>query len=250
MTKRRRLGLVRARQRRTAEAQWENPLVQVYGEGWRGVRDSCTIATEWTQKENDFVVALCNKWGLRFSIQPLSTDRTLVARTEPSKTIAEILPPFELHPDDSWWEVPRKRVKVVMDNSAVVGIANGYNKLEHPFIEPDFIRINDTMYNLININILPQHSGADFVVWRRRAFNKQADHIANLALLHNEPARFIDEAALAVALSGDFSLLFYVDGAFWPADYRAAGAWILYGFREGTFELLAFQAVLLHGQKS
>ena len=124
--------------------------------------------------------------GSRRTERPLKFQKT-------SKEIAHSLPAFELHSEDVWWQ-SEQRCKVVVDNSMVVGVATGTVELVHSSTEHVFRRIGNIMCEPLEKNWLPQHDGAEFVVWRRRSGNKQADHIANVALRDNQPACVVLDA--------------------------------------------------------
>ena len=88
-----------------------------------------------------------------------------IART--SKEVASSMPKFELHSEDVWWQSGR-RVKMVMDNSVVVGIAVGTTKLLHQATERVFRRVGNIMDEMLQRDWRSQHDGAEYLVWRRR----------------------------------------------------------------------------------
>ena len=97
----------------------------------------------------------------------------------------------------------------------------------------------------------PQHEGSDYVHWRKREFNKQADHIANLALQHNSPANVVFLEAWKQAIDESHHIIIFADGGYWASLDRAAGAWIAYGLNpNGSAVLLAFQATVLDALKT
>ena len=75
-----------------------------------------------------------------------------------------------------------------MDNQTVVGIATGATPLEQDSLEPTCRRVGSSMFSLLGKRWYLQRDGCEFVMWRRRCYNKQADHIANVALQNREPA--------------------------------------------------------------
>lgn len=83
-----------------------------------------------------------------------------------------------------------------------------------------------------------------------RDFNKQADHIANVALRDNSDANVLIHESWTKAVSEQHNLLLYVDGGFWPSESRAAAAWVLYCLSKDGAVPLGFQAALLHSQKT
>ena len=113
VTKRRKLGLIRVR-KGPPTAKWETPLVLVYGEAWRSLRDACS-SREWKNKEAEFVKSICLKWSIRFRIltEEATLERPLKVQKS-NKEIADGMPPFVLQDDDRWWQSPG-RIKIISD---------------------------------------------------------------------------------------------------------------------------------------
>ena len=66
------------------------------------------------------------------------------------------------------------------------------------------------MIGLLHEELYLQHDGCEFVMWRRRCYNKQADQIADVTLQNPESAHIVLECwHTAVA---EMNLLFFADG--------------------------------------
>ena len=80
---------------------------------------------------------ICKARGLRFRVKVKPAAVALEPKQHPRKEIADALPPFSLHAEDKLWQSDN-RIKIVMDNSAVVGVGSGKVKLEFQFTTPTF----------------------------------------------------------------------------------------------------------------
>merc|ERR1712113_635673 len=69
------------------------------------------------------------------------------------------------------------------------------------------------------------------IEWRPRAYNVQADHLANSAMNSAQSWRHIDFTKAREIMVRGGNLRIYSDGGYRAAEGRASAAWVLYGIR-------------------
>ena len=86
---------------------------------------------------------------------------------------------------------------------------------------------------------LPQDDHLEYVEWRRREFNDQADYICNVVLDLGKPVFHIDKNSMQETKRRRCNFLVFSDGGF--RDGVAVGAWIAYAMGDFRFKALVAQ---------
>jgi hypothetical protein len=169
--------------------EWEDSFVEVYGYGWRAVRDSCQDAAEWESLLPDFINTLCRNWGLP----------TIASKKEPAAICME--PPekkakqygFDGVPSSHWeqaseetydWHRKSCSFAFIVDCKGLQSLVCGHSSLQGDGLKPIFERTLTNLVNLYDRGWTPAVPWDDPVAWQRREKNKIADYLANLTMEH------------------------------------------------------------------
>ena len=113
---------------------------------------------------------------------------------------AKIAPKDDPHPEDALSQRGgRARIKFIVDNQTPANIMCGRKKLNDLPMSVVFRRIIRASSTLIRLKYLPCQDTGDYVVWRKRDFNKQVDHIANVVLDTQKGQFYCDKGAMRQA---------------------------------------------------
>ena len=134
-------------------------------------------------------------------------------RKSTGKVTANKKKKYEPHPEDKWWQGGGKgRVKFVADNQVLANIVSGKKKITESPLSVVFRRVTRAFTTLIQLKYLPFKDTGEYVYWRKRDFNKQADHIANVTLDTQRGQFHCDKTALREAKSKKANLLIFPTG--------------------------------------
>ena len=104
------------------------------------------------------------------------------------------------------------RVKFIVDNQVLANIVSGKKKITESPLSVVFRRITRAFTTLIQLKNLPNKDTGEYVYWRKRDFNKQADHIANVTLDTQRGQFHCDKTPLREAKNKKANLLFFPTG--------------------------------------
>ena len=213
--------------------EWEDVFVEVFGSQWRAKRDTCASILEWMKLFGEFESTICSRWGLPSFSAP-SPDRPDTGfPLPPEKQRRTTLHPLESLPRSHGdgapqikWEAEHSRVCFVVDCLPLADVMNGRTKLLTPELEPAFNRMSSYLFGLIEAGWLPPSTALDYVIWRKRCFNKIADYIVNYTMdtKRSWHQKFIDGSQGWEA--DEVNLVVYSDGGT-RANSCSAGAWYI-----------------------
>ena len=191
------------RHRRTGQfSEWSSMYAMVFGDEWCDFAIKSS-AQEWRAQEHNFVVKVCSLWGLpgwsaemrttienpnfTYSIQTpddgLGQERRQDLSSEKLtiSTIGVCCPSCHLHCDATWPEGSQTWISIV-DSRLLADWCSGrakatleYQTLVAPILEHMASLIREKQW-------LPKILSRDWVQWRPRAQNKEADALANAAI--------------------------------------------------------------------
>ena len=101
--------------------------------------------------------------------------------------------------------------------------------------------MGSNIFRLLDAGARPQQDHLDFITWRKRDWNKLADHLVNVTMDHKSSWNWQDEAFIK-ALPRDFSqirLLCFSDGGLRASTGAAASAWVAFISCDYGWRLLA-----------
>ena len=84
------------------------------------------------------------------------------------------------------------------------------------------------MYDILKTGWPPYKDSQHFIEWRRRCYNKQADHIANMTMLHTKSFSYRDMRIIDAIKPGNANILVFSDGVYCESDGIGSGGCIAY----------------------
>jgi len=83
-------------------------------------------------------------------------------------------------------------------------------------------------YQTVKAGWKPFHGFENFLEWRRRKYNKIADHIANESMKHRKSFSYRNKELLHAIKPGNANILVYSDGGAWETEAIASSGWIAF----------------------
>lgn len=213
---------------------WENIFCDHFGVDWRIVRDACASLGEWMHHFAGFAKRTCEYCGIFYPVCELEPD---LGKSEPPQKQRktkhhrlEDLP--ESHVDDSLdqpalsWDSPVNHFVIVSDCRPLVHVTNGYSPLSSSSLLPLFHRITNNLVSLFDNGLLPNRAHLDPVIWRRREFNKKADHLVNYTMDVRRSWHQLCPVPFPDLILSDSNFIIHFDGGSRGNDCSAS-AWIL-----------------------
>ena len=211
--------------------EWEDVLVQAYGEQWREKRNACSTMVEWMALYPEFEKHICGQWELfTISEQALATATDQESRVWAKRQRTSAYP-LELLPTSHGggapeipWESVSGRFAFVTDCQPLSAVVNGLTVLTNGSLEPVLCRITRNIFSLLEREWKPARDIDDAVVWRPRDYNKIADYLVNHTMDERKSwaKTFPDSATLSCAAN----FLVHFDGGT-RAGQCSAAAWCI-----------------------
>ena len=108
-----------------------------------------------------------------------------------------------------------------------------------------FKRLARACTTLFKHNYYPLSNSADLVHWRRREFNKQADHIANVTLDTQQGQYYCDKEVMRGAKIARVNVFICSDGGYRSSISCSVGAFIIYVLFQDCTRPVAAQGFIL-----
>ena len=122
---------------------------------------------------------------------------------------------------------------------------------KNPEMKPLIERVHNSMYSMWKSGWKPHKDSKNFLEWRYRRFNKQADHIANMTMLNRKSFSYRDTRLIEAIKPGNANILIFSDGGFWEHDGIGSAAWLAYvlggrwGDQDTDVHLIASEGIFL-----
>ena len=150
--------------------QWEDLLVELKGPMWREIRDRHVDYAAWKRTTDVWINELCTLWDL--PILPIKEVECSIGADEHKDDDSKLKWPLSEipFPLDRGWEDQSGRVLFVVDSQSVEQVAIGRAALQNQNVRPLFVRLVDTLQDLVKPGGAPR-AGDDPVQWRPRKYN-------------------------------------------------------------------------------
>ena len=227
--KRRAEGLVFSRT--GPQTFWEDAVVTALGLDWRSKRDKYDEAA-WLSGKGEFLTHLAKKWKLPLPCRAADAITSGPSREQDLDSKPSELPDLQLHPDDKDWSSRSKRFSMIVDCQALGDIINGRSPLQDERYRPVFRRMADALNGIFGQGWRPRSDCKDPVCWRERAWNAQADFLANQAMDNKRGHYRVDMLVAHRAHEGN--IIVFSDGGLRRASMRASAAWIAFLLEGGA----------------
>lgn len=219
-------GCVQSRQGHSAA--WENPLVLAFGPTWRVIRTILPEWQDWNRKQKHFIRNICCQWHLPITAPRDPEVLLLDALIPKAKATLENCPSLVAHPDDQILHRSSFCLNFVVDCKVLADLLSGITALCNEEQRPLFIRLARDIASFHSKSWVPRLAVGNYVEWRPREYNGQADHWCNVAMDTRSGAFKVNVAQVKAGIAKGINVRLYSDGGARRGDGLAALAWIVY----------------------
>ena len=135
---------------------------------------------------------------------------------------------YTYHVADRDWEDVGKRCKLVVDSQVTANLLNRQSKCRSGKYEPVVRRCQNMQYQTVKAGWKPFQNFDNFLEWRRRKYNKIADHIANESMKHRKSFSYRNYELLHAIRPGNANILVFSDGGSWETEAIASSGWVAF----------------------
>ena len=155
-------------------------MVAVWGATWRmDIRRGCT-EEDWRDRGKEFVQKVAEDWGIRGLVQGKGKkEEGGRKKGEEEEGKGDDKKNYTHHESDRVWKDVGKRCKLVVDSQITARLLNRQVRCKSGKYEAMVRRTLNMQYQIVKSGWLPFIDHDDILEWRRRKYNKIADHIAN-----------------------------------------------------------------------
>ena len=222
------MGYIR-RTKANATPRWEKPMAEVWGAAWRReVREGCN-KEKWEEGRKEFVEKVAADWGIRGLVLGKGKREEGVRKKGEEEEGEEGGSwHYTYHEADRDWEDVGRRCKLVVDSQVTADLLNRQTKCKSERYEPMVRRCHNMQYRTVKAGWKPFQDCDNFLEWRRRRYNKIADHIANESMKHRKSFSYRNKELLHAIKPGNANILVFSDGGAWETDAIASSGWVAF----------------------
>lgn len=130
------------------------------------------------------------------------------------------------HTDDRKWDSVGKSCKLACDRQVSMGLVNGTVENANKVLQPLSIRTHERMYSMMCSGWTPFKDAHNFLEWRYRHHNKQADHIVDQVIIHCKSFSYRDTRPIEAITPGNANILAFSDVGFRGSDGFSSAGWL------------------------
>ena len=208
-----------------ALARWEGPMVEVWGEAWRLEERHGKEEKQWKEGREDIVNKIGENWGikgLRLKGKAEKEERAKGKKDDPEAR------QYKPHAEDRKWDSVGRRCKFVCDNQTTANLLNRQAARKNSKHKPLIDKSLNVQYEIVKAGWRPFNDSENFMEWRRREFNKVADHVANETIKHRKSFSYCNKDLREAIRPGNANILVFSDGGAWAEARVGASAWVAY----------------------